>query len=182
MVAPVVADAPTPHEDDDGEPDLFDAEVGGDDAPDGDTGPAGGDDQAATAAAEPGGEPLPVLRSAAGSPAPACRTGTATRGTRLPDGWEPARSEANLRVEAGHSQAWLADQLERFRDYWAAQPGAKGRKADWDATWRNWVRRADDPATSLSRRQQETDAQYARARQRAASGVNPLLELIKQTA
>jgi len=28
----------------------------------------------------------------------------------------------------------------RFRDYWIAQPGAKGRKLDWFATWRNWVR------------------------------------------
>ncbi|MGR9087307.1 MAG: hypothetical protein ACU841_09570 [Gammaproteobacteria bacterium] len=28
----------------------------------------------------------------------------------------------------------------RFRDYWIAQPGAKGRKLDWQATWRNWVR------------------------------------------
>jgi hypothetical protein len=27
-----------------------------------------------------------------------------------------------------------------FRDYWIAQPGAKGVKLDWDATWRNWVR------------------------------------------
>ncbi len=27
-----------------------------------------------------------------------------------------------------------------FRDYWAGVPGAKGRKADWPATWRNWVR------------------------------------------
>jgi uncharacterized protein YdaU (DUF1376 family) len=27
-----------------------------------------------------------------------------------------------------------------FRDYWVAQPGAKGCKLDWDATWRNWVR------------------------------------------
>ena len=27
-----------------------------------------------------------------------------------------------------------------FRDYWIAQPGQKGVKSDWDATWRNWVR------------------------------------------
>lgn len=27
-----------------------------------------------------------------------------------------------------------------FRDYWLGVPGAKGRKADWPATWRNWVR------------------------------------------
>lgn len=28
-----------------------------------------------------------------------------------------------------------------FRDHWIAQPGSRGRKADWFATWRNWVRR-----------------------------------------
>jgi uncharacterized protein YdaU (DUF1376 family) len=27
-----------------------------------------------------------------------------------------------------------------FRDYWIAQPGQKGVKLDWTATWRNWVR------------------------------------------
>ncbi|WP_424807696.1 hypothetical protein [Rhodococcus sp. 27YEA15] len=36
----------------------------------------------------------------------------------------------------------LAAELRIFRDYWIAQPGAKGVKLDWDATWRNWVRRA----------------------------------------
>jgi hypothetical protein len=30
--------------------------------------------------------------------------------------------------------------FERFHDYWIAQPGQKGVKLDWDATWRNWVR------------------------------------------
>lgn len=30
--------------------------------------------------------------------------------------------------------------FDRFADYWAAVPGAKGRKLDWFATWRNWVR------------------------------------------
>lgn len=27
-----------------------------------------------------------------------------------------------------------------FKDYWIAQPGQKGVKLDWFATWRNWVR------------------------------------------
>ena len=27
-----------------------------------------------------------------------------------------------------------------FRDYWIAVPGAKGKKANWPATWRNWIR------------------------------------------
>ena len=30
----------------------------------------------------------------------------------------------------------------KFADYWIAQPGAKGRKVDWNATWRNWIRNA----------------------------------------
>lgn len=29
----------------------------------------------------------------------------------------------------------------KFKDHWASVAGAKGRKADWEATWRNWVRR-----------------------------------------
>jgi hypothetical protein len=31
--------------------------------------------------------------------------------------------------------------FEEFKDYWIAQPGQKGVKLDWLATWRNWVRR-----------------------------------------
>lgn len=30
---------------------------------------------------------------------------------------------------------------DRFRDHWIAQPGKDGRKTNWLATWRNWVRR-----------------------------------------
>lgn len=46
---------------------------------------------------------------------------------------------------------WVAETLpglnpvtetERFCDYWRGVPGAKGRKLDWPATWRNWMRKA----------------------------------------
>jgi uncharacterized protein YdaU (DUF1376 family) len=44
-----------------------------------------------------------------------------------------------------------------FRDHWIAQPGQKGVKTDWFATWRNWVRRdapskgkTDDLVASLA--------------------------------
>jgi hypothetical protein len=43
---------------------------------------------------------------------------------------------------------WDTDRIERtfisFADYWRSTPGAKGRKADWEATWRNWCRRNDE--------------------------------------
>ena len=41
------------------------------------------------------------------------------------------------------------DQLfEGFRDYWIAQPGQKGVKLDWFATWRTWVRNQKFTQTS----------------------------------
>ena len=77
-------------------------------------------------------------------------------GTRLPDGWFPSRTPGNENAEAGHDQAWLQRELDRFRDYWAAQPGQCGRKADWDATWRNWVRKADDMGEARPRSRSAT--------------------------
>lgn len=44
------------------------------------------------------------------------------------------------RPELNPQDAW-----ERFRDYWLSVPGAKGRKLDWAATWRNWVRECRAP-------------------------------------
>lgn len=35
---------------------------------------------------------------------------------------------------------------EKFMDYWRACPGIKGRKTDWPATWRNWMREASERA------------------------------------
>ncbi len=32
--------------------------------------------------------------------------------------------------------------FDEFKDYWVSQAGSKGVRADWLATWRNWVRRA----------------------------------------
>jgi len=63
------------------------------------------------------------------------------RGTRLPtdfvmpDDWiEWAMSE----------RAWTRQDAENeasnFHDHWIAKPGKDGRKIDWAATWRNWVR------------------------------------------
>jgi hypothetical protein len=47
---------------------------------------------------------------------------------------------------AAAERGWTTDdaraEADVFRDYWVAQPGAAGRKTDWLATWRNWVRRS----------------------------------------
>lgn len=61
------------------------------------------------------------------------------RGTRLPTGWAPSDDLLHwTRTEKPGIDPLQT--LEKFRDHWAAQPGQKGVKTDWDATWRNWVR------------------------------------------
>lgn len=60
--------------------------------------------------------------------------------TRLPADWEPPAEF----VEFCQTERPDLDPQavgDRFRDHWLAQPGKDGRKADWFATWRNWVRR-----------------------------------------
>ena len=73
------------------------------------------------------------------------------RGTRLPTDWQPARSEANIAAEKGHTSEFLTGQLLQFRDYWTAKAGANGTKLDWDATWRNWIRRSHEFAPKPTR-------------------------------
>lgn len=65
----------------------------------------------------------------------------------LPDDWrswaELERPDVDARREAAG-----------FADYWHGIPGAKGRKADWQATWRNWIRRADGMRSRPAQQQQ----------------------------
>lgn len=72
---------------------------------------------------------------------------------QLPDDWrswtrqeKPAWSEAHIDSIAA-----------QFRDYWIAVPGQKGTKLDWEATWRNWVRKtADEPRLNQTRHHMST--------------------------
>ena len=64
------------------------------------------------------------------------------RGSRLPQGWQPAYDlcewAMHERPDLDHDR-----ELASFNDYWRALPGAKGVKLDWPATYRNWIRRAN---------------------------------------
>lgn len=84
----------------------------------------------------PGGDPpnLPVAQSA-----------PAARGTRLPDNWIPDNDTiAEMSQRFPHVN--LKAEHEKFTNYWQSTAGAKGRKANWPATWRNWIIRAAEQA------------------------------------
>ena len=42
-------------------------------------------------------------------------------------------------------------QTEMFVDHWRSASGANARKRDWEAAWRNWMRKADDRPASVHR-------------------------------
>lgn len=64
----------------------------------------------------------------------------------VPDDWKAWASTEFKGLGSGVER--IASQ---FVDYWIAQPGQRGVKLDWFATWRNWVRKdleRQRPATS----------------------------------
>lgn len=63
------------------------------------------------------------------------------RAERLRPDWYPS-ADGLAFAQAELGDGWV-ETLDFFRDYWIAQPGVRGVKLDWDATWRNWVRRQD---------------------------------------
>ena len=74
---------------------------------------------------------------------------TATRGSRLPANWVPNKELADW-SKAERPDLDLRKVLEEFRDYWTSVAGSKGVKLDWDATWRNWVRKQTAPKQSFA--------------------------------
>lgn len=74
-----------------------------------------------------------------GATAPAAKS---KRGTRLPETWflpkawgEWARE--NFRI----TDDQIRREAESFKDYWLSRTGQIAVKADWFATWRNWIRK-----------------------------------------
>ena len=65
-------------------------------------------------------------------------------GTRLPEDWALPKAWGDWALQ--QQPTWTPDRVRQaadaFRDHWIANANRKeGRKADWFATWRNWVRR-----------------------------------------
>lgn len=64
------------------------------------------------------------------------------RGSRITADWTLPIDWGDWANEQGMPVDDILIEEEKFRDYWLGVGGQKGVKADWQATWRNWVRRA----------------------------------------
>ncbi|PRQ11761.1 hypothetical protein C1Y63_04955 [Corynebacterium sp. 13CS0277] len=83
-----------------------------------------------------GQQPAPPARTAPKKPAPT----PAAPMCYLPDDFEPAA--ASVAQVAKECPDVNVDHEHRlFTDHWKAEGGPNARKRDWDAAWRNWMRR-----------------------------------------
>ena len=65
------------------------------------------------------------------------------RGTRIPSDFA-VTAEMTAWAAQNVPLVDVVAETDRFRDYWTAVSGQRGTKLDWVATWRNWMRRAND--------------------------------------
>lgn len=98
------------------------------------------------------------------------RDNRARRGSRISEDWTPSKeSVAKVREDCPNVDPQKEHPV--FIDYWIAQPGQKGIKTDWDATWRNWMRRKQGDMAGKKLTPTERAAQTAAAGRRVA-GMN----------
>lgn len=145
---------------------------------------AGEGDQVAGCSGHGGTLPLPqgpVIPSTDTSldPSPVARPPKgADRATRVPEDFQPSEDMRSwyLRERLGEVLDGRREH-EQFMDYWRAVPGARGRKLDWPATWRRWMREAVERAQRNGRRPSGPPAAY---RSTTDERVGAALELARQ--
>ncbi len=77
--------------------------------------------------------------------------GQTKRGSRLSADWQPSPDDLAYALERGFDERATHEIADHFADHWRAQPGQKGVKLDWPATWRNWIRRERRPVLRHAR-------------------------------
>ncbi|MBU9261992.1 hypothetical protein KTD13_16675 [Burkholderia multivorans] len=119
-------------------------------------------------------------------PSPSAKRTERTQTSRLPTDWQLPRSWGEWAL--AERPDWNADRVrkvaDQFRDHWLSKGGADARKADWEATWRNWVRREKSlsGATNLQTGAaplNRQEALEARNREIAARATAEMTEVMK---
>ena len=61
------------------------------------------------------------------------------RGSRLSQDWALPDDWRAYAAGKGLQDRQIALEAEKFKNHWISQPGQRGVKVDWLATWRNWI-------------------------------------------
>ena len=88
-------------------------------------------------------ETISVRNQKAASNEPTTK-GASQNGSRIDPNWNPTAQHFVLGSELGFDEGGVRAESDKFRDYWTAESGQRARKLDWDATFRNWLRKATE--------------------------------------
>lgn len=75
------------------------------------------------------------------------------RACRLPDEWMPDDQVRQTMITELPDLDFKAEHA-KFTDHWHAKAGKDATKLDWNATWRNWMRRASEYGAKPGKAQQ----------------------------
>lgn len=78
------------------------------------------------------------------------------RARRIADNWTPTPKDIAFATSKGLTPEEISHEADRFRDYWTAASGAKARKCDWEATWRNWITSDFGPVARKAKQSKRT--------------------------
>jgi hypothetical protein len=102
--------------------------------------PEAGTEAEAVSGTEEGSEVI----SAEKSPAPKLQGKALPKDWKLPKAW--GEWAVNERPDLSDDQ--IRKIADEFKDYWLSIANqAKAKRADWEATWRNWIRKQNVPST-----------------------------------
>ncbi|MFQ2857172.1 hypothetical protein ACK3YY_07105 [Aeromonas caviae] len=74
----------------------------------------------------------------------------AKKGSRWIEGESVPSDWKNWALEQGIAKQVIANEAEKFVDYWISTPGQKGVKANWFATWKNWMRKVKEQGRGVA--------------------------------
>lgn len=95
--------------------------------------------------------------------APLSKTRERNAGSRISVDFVTSEANRQFARDRGLSDPQIDEALDEFKIYWGAVPGAKGRKLDWEGTFRNRLR--------------EIAGKFARAGPRQTNGHKPQTNL-----
>lgn len=67
-----------------------------------------------------------------------------SKGARLGRDWDLPEEWGEWAEKQGMEVSEVIRECDKFKDYWIAKTGRDACKADWEATWRNWIRRVTE--------------------------------------
>lgn len=98
------------------------------------------------------------------------------KGTRMTPDWQPSpRLVEFVRQECPAVNG--RTETDQFRDWWISRPGKDGLKLDWDATYRNWMRKSQEERRGGNGRLQSPSARTNAATERTNESIATLHRL-----